>query len=120
MRMRKGKCKDKNSGLGSAFRMIKRYLAYQAEQPFAAIFGTESFSSNRVDLKNTLCALTSALASVRESRKAKRIGNIRLKSECLRHFKGMRSNNNLISFFFNALAMIFKYWIRSHTHAKII
>lgn len=62
---------NENSGLGSAFRMIKRYLAYQAEQPFAAIFEIKLFSSNHVDLKNTLCALTSALASVRESRKAK-------------------------------------------------
>lgn len=48
--------KEKDSGLGSAFRMIKRYLAYQAEQPFAAIFGTELFLSNHVDLKNMLCA----------------------------------------------------------------
>lgn len=46
----------------------KRYLAYQAEQPFAAIFGTVLSLNNHADLKNTLCVLTSVPASVRESR----------------------------------------------------
>jgi hypothetical protein len=60
----------------------KRYLAYQAEQPFAAIFGTMLSLNNHADLTNTLCVSTSAPASVRESRKAKverRNGNCKSK-----------------------------------------
>lgn len=46
--------------------IVKRYLAYPAEQPFAATFGTEWFLSNHVDSMNMLYASTLAPASVRE------------------------------------------------------
>lgn len=45
-------------GVVEDFYVVKRYLAYQAEPPFAAISGTELFSDSRVDSVNMLCALT--------------------------------------------------------------
>lgn len=66
------------------FYVIKRYLAYRAEPPFAAISGTMLSWDSRVDSASMLCAGTWAPASARGSRRAVERRSVKARSALIR------------------------------------
>lgn len=104
----------------SVLYVIKRYLAYRAEPPFAAISGTASSLGSREDSANTLYASTSVLALARGLRRAVRVKDERLVSlisvSLVDGF--LRSFSKEVFEIQQRLKSLIGF--RSHTHAKIV